>query len=67
MRLASSVTIHKVNKSAYGTKLKLKLARGSQQEDSDRPCISQWQEHATVILQTSRVRVSPGVVDCAMC
>jgi hypothetical protein len=49
-----------------GTKLELKLARGSQQEDLDRPCIGQWQEHATAILQTSRVRVSPGVVDCAM-
>ena len=50
VRLASSVTIHKVNKSAYGTKLKLKLARGSQQEDLDRPCVNQWQEHATVLL-----------------
>jgi hypothetical protein len=61
------------DKSGYLSKLKLKLARGSQQEDLDRPCANQWQEHATVllyycttVLQTSRVRGSPGVVECAM-
>jgi hypothetical protein len=38
------------DKSGYLSKLKLKLARGSQQEDLDRPCVNQWQEHATVLL-----------------
>jgi hypothetical protein len=38
------------DKSGYLSKLKLKLARGSQQEDLDRPCANQWQEHATVLL-----------------